>query len=290
MGAGVHYSDTSDEFYWQRWMIDRYNAMAEKSGARVVLSSGFCVLAGDLGSQLAIDGLQVAAGANVSMDAWLETYNGGISAGVMHTAKVIANASFPKEWNTDPYVLVPNVSNDLRMDTVVEGMAYPKYVSGEGFMVENIFGPYDARLLHRSFAHLGQKVHLRVAATPTLYAKWTAFIAEHPGSWSNLTKCPTQAIFDDGSWAYRFKAYTEERSKTFLLSGSGDPGYRFTSWGLAEVGLCLAGKTLGCLKSGSSGGVYTSMSTLDPAVLRKRLASIDLVNFKEVAEINTVSV
>lgn len=286
----MHYSDTSDEFYWQRWMIDRHNAAAEKSGARVVLSSGFCVLAGDLGSQLAIDGLGAAADANVSVDAWLETYNGGISAGVIHTAKVIANATFPKEWNTDPYVLGPNTSEGLRVDTSVEGMTYPKYVSGEGLMVSNIFGPYDARLLRRSFVHLGQKVHLRVAATTSLYAKWTAFIAAHPGSWSSLTKCPTQAVFDDGSWAYRFKAYTEEKSKTVLLSGSGDPGYRFTSWGLAEAGLCLAGKTAGCLRSGSVGGVYTSMSTMDPAVLQQRLASINLVNFEEEAEIRVLSV
>merc|ERR1712232_449279 len=42
---GVHYSDTSDEFYWQRWMIDRHDAAARKTGANVVLSSGFCVLA-----------------------------------------------------------------------------------------------------------------------------------------------------------------------------------------------------------------------------------------------------
>merc|ERR1712110_1078349 len=126
----------------------------------------------------------------VNVDAWLETYNGGVSAGVINTGKAIANASFPKEWNTDPYVLAPNASAALRVDTKVEGMGYPKYVWGEGLMVANIFGPYDARLLRRTFTHLGQKVHLRVGATAGMYPKWTAFLASHPGSWSNLTKCP----------------------------------------------------------------------------------------------------
>ena len=32
-------------------------------------------------------------------------------------------------------------------------------------MVSNIFGPYDARLLRRSFVHLKQAVTLRVGAT-----------------------------------------------------------------------------------------------------------------------------
>ena len=32
----------------------------------------------------------------------------------------------------------------------VEGMGYPSYVSGEGLVVANIFGPYDARLMRRS--------------------------------------------------------------------------------------------------------------------------------------------
>merc|ERR1719191_354512 len=73
--SGVHYSDTSDEFYWQRRMIDSHDAAARTSGAKIVLSSGFCVLAGDIGSQLAIKGLGDQSKNEVSLDAWLETYN-----------------------------------------------------------------------------------------------------------------------------------------------------------------------------------------------------------------------
>ena len=52
--TGTHYADTSDEFYWQRRMIDRYDAGARSSGARIVLAAGFCVLAADLGAALAL--------------------------------------------------------------------------------------------------------------------------------------------------------------------------------------------------------------------------------------------
>merc|ERR1712238_88730 len=115
-------------------------------------------------------------------------------------------------------------------------------------------------------------------AASSLYPKWAAFLALHPGSWSDLAKCPNQKVFEDGSWAYRFRAWAGCRSNTVLLSGSGDPGYRFTSWGLAEAGLCLSGKTTGCLKADASGGVYTSMSTLDVGALRGRLVEIGLLS------------
>eukprot|EP00929_Paragymnodinium_shiwhaense_P034311 TRINITY_DN18693_c0_g2_i2.p1 TRINITY_DN18693_c0_g2~~TRINITY_DN18693_c0_g2_i2.p1 ORF type:complete len:333 (-),score=59.59 TRINITY_DN18693_c0_g2_i2:304-1302(-) len=200
--AGTHYADTSDEFYWQREMIDAHDATAKKSGASVVLSTGFCVLAGDIGAQLALEGLPTEGTAPVKLDAWLETYNGGLSAGVINTGKAIANASYPKEWDADPYVLAPGADSSLKADSKVEGMTYPSYVSGEGLVVANIFGPYDARLLRRSFVHLGQKVELRVGATPGLYAKWTAFLASHPGAWSKLAKCPNQQVYEDGAWSY----------------------------------------------------------------------------------------
>lgn len=276
--SGVNYADTSDEFYWQRRMVDGYDAAAQKSGAKVVLATGFCVLAGDLGSQLALGGLGAAHGSDeASLGAWLETYNGGLSAGVLNTMHAMNNASYPKEWNIDPYVLAPQADVALRVDTEVEGMRYPSYVSGEGLVVPNIFGPYDARLLRRTFTQLGQKVHLRVGASSGMYPRWTAFLAEHPGSWSQLAKCPSPTLYKDGAWAYRFKASRNGRSHTVLLSGSGDPGYRFTALGLAETGLCLAGRTPGCLKDGSHGGVYTTMSTMDAAGFLNRLKSVDLI-------------
>eukprot|EP00931_Biecheleriopsis_adriatica_P104545 TRINITY_DN79207_c0_g1_i1.p1 TRINITY_DN79207_c0_g1~~TRINITY_DN79207_c0_g1_i1.p1 ORF type:complete len:179 (+),score=37.85 TRINITY_DN79207_c0_g1_i1:22-537(+) len=156
-------------------------------------------------------------------------------------------------------------------------MSYPKWVGGEGLVVPNIFGPYDARLLRRSFTHLGQKVQLRVGAYTGMYPKWTAFLAAHPGSWSKLAKCPSQSVYSDGAWAYRFKASDAGRSETILLSGKGDPGYKFTALGLAETGLCLAGKTSGCVKASSPGGVLTAMAAMDAKALKERLEYVDLL-------------
>ena len=68
--------------------------------------------------------------------------------------------------------------------------------------------------------------------------------------------------------------------QTVLLSGSGDPGYHFTSAGLAEVALCLANLTTGCLAGvGPSGvGVITTTNAVNGAVLRDRLVAVGLLN------------
>lgn len=62
-------------------------------------------------------------------------------------------------------------------------------------MVSNLFGPYDARLLRRSFVQRNQQVTLRVGASSGLYPAWAAFLARHPGSWSKLTECPTETVY-----------------------------------------------------------------------------------------------
>ena len=66
----------------------------------MIFSTGFCVLAGDLGSQLALGAISNhASNSNeeVALDAWLEGYDGGVSAGVIHTAEAMKKAQFPKD-------------------------------------------------------------------------------------------------------------------------------------------------------------------------------------------------
>ena len=134
----------SDEFYWQRRMIDRYDASAAASGARIALAAGFCAIAADVGTQMAlsrIDSATAATTAPAHVDAWLEGYSGGVSAGVIHTTHV--NASYPKEWDSDPYVLAPDAPAALKVDHLVDGMKYPAIVKREGLIVANLFGDYE---------------------------------------------------------------------------------------------------------------------------------------------------
>ena len=281
---GVDYADTSDEFYWQRRMIERYDDKAARSGARVALSAGFCAVAADLGSDLALGGVARPQGGGgvVHVDAWLERYSGGVSAGVIHTEHV--NASYPKAWDADPYVLVPDAPTPLRVDTKVEGMSLPSVVAHEGVVVPNLFGPFDARLMRRSFVRRGQAVALRVGATPTLYTSWAAFLARHPGSWKSLTTCPTPALLEGGYWRYKFRASRGGSSATYVLSGEGDPGYHTTGQALAEVALCMAGRSGVPHCRGTTGGVLSPGLAVNATALRARLQAIGLLRVSEAAD------
>jgi len=215
------------------------------------------------------------------VDAWLETYNGGVSAGVINTGKTMKNATYPKEWNTDPYVLAPHARPELKVDTSVTGVGSVAWDRHEGAVTQNIFGPYDARLLRRTFTTLGQAVRFRAGSPPTMYTKWTEFLAEHPGSWSTLTKCPTKAILEGGAWQMRIRAEAKTGVKggaALLLSGSGDPGYHFTAAGAAEVGLCLAGHTPGCVRTSAVGGVAPPLAALEPGAIQQRLEAVGLLH------------
>lgn len=150
-------------------------------------------------------------------------------------------------------------------------MSYPSWVAAEGVVVPSIFGAYDARLLRRAFVHHGQRVRLRVGAAPGMYARWAAFLAIHPSGWGSLTSCPAPVLFEKGAWKYRFRARGGDRKSEVVLSGRGDPGYYFTSIGLAETALCLAGKTVDCIRSDSQGGVGTVSMALRPDAIADRL-------------------
>ena len=257
-------------------MADRYHEVAKSTGAHVALAAGFCAVAAELGADMALEGVGGDATEAMALDGWLERYSGGVSAGVLNTPK---NVTFPKPWATDPYVLAPNASAALKPDTLVEGMRFPAYVRHEGIVVPNLFGPYDARLVRRSFTQRGQNVTLRVASTPAQYAAWSEFLLAHPGSWGSLTTCPTEALLKGGYWRYRFvarRARTAAPAATVVLSGSGDPGYHFTAVSLAEVALCLAGVT-GPTCKGAHAGVLSPGVAVNASSLRTRMEAIGLV-------------
>lgn len=299
-------------------MIDQYDAVARAAAAKVVLAAGFCVLAGDLGTQLVLERYGVGANAT-SVDAWLESYNGGLvrrrdsksivlrlassapeyrlrcltapclltarvgstlsplqSAGVINTPK---NATYPPEWASDPYVLAPDASPSLRVDSLVEGMTFPSYVVGEGAIVHNLFGPYDARLLRRTFAGRAQAVELRVGSTPQQYAAWAEFLLAHPRAWPTLTTCPAPVLLADGSWRYKFVARGAHAPRVVVLTGRGDPGYSFTSVGLAETALCLAGVTPSC--ASDLAGVLTPALATNRSALVARLESIGALRVED---------
>ena len=171
-------------------------------------------------------------------------------------------------------MLAPAAPADLRVDDIVEGTTYPAFARDEGVLVENLFGPYDARLMRRSFVALGQRVALRVGSPPSLYANWISFLLRHPAAWSSLTTCPAPVLLEEGSWKYHFDATVGERAKASVrLSGDGDPGYNLTAVALGELAVCLA--TDGC--GGAAAGVLTPALAVNRTAFLGRLETIGAI-------------
>jgi len=150
-----------------------------------------------------------------------------------------------------------------------------------------LFGPYDARFMRMTLTGRNRSVHLRVGSTVAQYEAWAAFLLRHPGSWSSLGRCPAPALYDGGSWRYKFvatgssapdRANGGASTAEVTLYGEGDPGYKFTAVALAEYALCLAGKTSGAgCGPGGRGGVFSPGLAVEPATMRARLEAIGLL-------------
>jgi len=100
---------------------------------------------------------------------------------------------------------------------------------------------------------------------------------------------PNKNMRDEGGFEVRFVAeeidhYSKERDNAIvkgpieiLATGNGDPGYRFTSIILAQVGMCLADTNchrLGSTSGRMNGGVMTVVAGLEASVLRERLEGV----------------
>jgi len=278
----------------QPWcFVPRKCGSSGKSGTtkrclKVAVAPDFCPKASATAYQKS-DQSEVA-----SLDVVLTAYNGGWSAGFLNQLdqSYAENTSFPKEWATDPYVLTPGAAADLRVDAnqSVTGITNKTVLKDLGEAVADIMANNSARLLRRSFVKLNQKVRLRDGATPWTYTKWSGFVLKRPQQWQKMKTCPGAGVQQAGSWAMKFHAQRGTADAHVSIEGKGDPGYVFTPQSLAEVGLCLAGKTRECTRSSQrGGGVHTPASALEISELKDRLEILGLLHSKVQAKLGYLS-
>ena len=78
--AGTHYADLAGEVLFMRESIDRYDAVAKKSGARIVHASGFDSIPSDLGVYLLHEAVGGPMGETIMAVRWA---SGGFSGGTI---------------------------------------------------------------------------------------------------------------------------------------------------------------------------------------------------------------
>ena len=265
--AGTHYADLTGEVLFVREAIDRCDALARESGARIVHSCGYDSVPSDLGVLL----LHHAAGelADVRLVA---TAKGGLSGGTVASMRAQMDAMrhdpAARRLAADPHALSPDPAAEPA--PVQPPDAGPPGRLRDGtWTAPFIMAGYNTRIVRRSNALtdwsygrglrygelMGCGRGVRGAAAAG--AVTAGLVGALAGISAAMTTAPTRALLDrvlpapgsGPSAASRAAGWFRSelhavasggRRFRAVVAGPGDPGYAATAVMLGESALCLA--------------------------------------------------
>jgi short subunit dehydrogenase-like uncharacterized protein len=267
--AGTDYCDLAGEVLFMREVIDRYETVAARSGARIVHTCGFDSIPSDLGAFLLAEAAR-ADGAGELTDTTLvvRSMRGGPSGGTLATMKsqlddMRSDKSLARIV-VDPYALSPDraaepdlgrerdlagVERDdelgwlgpfvmasintrvVRRSNALQGWAY-----GRSFRYREVMGfgdgldaPVKAAAVAAGVAGLG--AGLSFGPTRTLLDR----VLPSPG------EGPSESVREKGSFKMVTRAKTSGGATyQATIAAKGDPGYKASAVMLGESALCLA--------------------------------------------------
>ena len=265
--AGTHYADLTGEVLFVREAIDRCDALARESGARIVHSCGYDSVPSDLGVLL----LHEAAGelADVRLVA---TAKGGISGGTVASMRAQMDAMrhdpAARRLAADPHALSPDPAAEPA--PVQPPDAGPPGRLRDGtWTAPFIMAGYNTRIVRRSNAltdwsygrglrygelmGCGRGVRGAAAAGGVT----AGLVGALAGISAAMTTAPTRALLDRVLPAPGSGPSAETRAAGWfrselhavasggrrfraVVAGPGDPGYAATAVMLGESALCLA--------------------------------------------------
>jgi short subunit dehydrogenase-like uncharacterized protein len=292
--AGTHYADLSGEVLFMREVIDRFDATARETGARIVHTCGFDSIPSDLGV-LALHQAAQRDGAGELEDTTfvLERVSGGLSGGTLDSLRgqldaMKRNPALRKVAG-DAYALSPDraAEPDLGKERDLQSVERDPEL---GWLAPFLMAGINTRVVRRSNAlqqhAYGRRFRYRevMSAGRDVLApvKAGAIVAGLGGIVAGMSFGPTRKLLDrvlpspgEGpSEKARRKGFYEIAIHTRTSSGrryvarvaqQGDPGYAATAVLFGESALCLA---LDELPSG--GGVLTPATAMGE-VLADRL-------------------
>lgn len=263
--TGTDYCDLSGEAQWVRVMISKYQADAEKSGARIVNCCGFDSIPSDLGvyftQKLAQEKLgETCTQIKMGVKAIKGGMSGGTVASIFNAAKeAVADPALRKEM-ANPYSLCPEGHSLKERQRSIQSATYDEDMGR--WLAPFIMAAINTRVVHRSnalsgnaygadfkydeammmkgrmpasLASMGLVAFLVASAMrPTRYLL-QKFVVPKPG------EGPSPEQQKSGFYDLRF--YGETKSGKRIASkvkGDRDPGYGSTAKMLAQAAICLA--------------------------------------------------
>lgn len=292
--TGTDYCDLTGEIQWVYKMIQKYEAQAKESGARIVHCSGFDSIPSDLGVFFLQQQAQEKFGQpcnNVKMRVWKFKggASGGTAASLVNAVKEATSDPAVRKQMADPYSIctpdyrpshrqpdvkfaekdkdfgvwvAPFIMAGINTRVVQRSHSLLNQAYGENFTYDEAMstgsgakGAFKATQLAMGLGAL----MLGVALKPT--RGLTAKIFPEPGDG------PSPAEQKAGFYDLRFHGTTADgQTLVTKVYGDRDPGYGSTGKMLGQTGVCLAFDTP---KDAFPGGFWTPASLFGDRLIKR---------------------
>lgn len=285
--SGTDYVDLCGEPAWMRVMIDKYDAAAKKSGARIVFSCGFDSIPFDLGVWFTQEEAMKEFGAPArEIRCRVRAMKGKFSGGTAASLKATMAAAFKDpsiiELLKNPFALTPGFDggkqppgskpveeNGVWMAPFIMAPINTKNVHRSNFLMNHPYGKeflYSEMMMTGPGAQ-GETIAKAVAADTSLMGD----DAPKPG------EGPTKEERDTGFYDILFIGETARGEKIRShCKGDRDPGYGSTSKMIAESAICLVKD-----RPGTEGGVLTPASAMGRTLVKRLEANAGLTFGRE---------
>jgi len=268
--AGTHYADLTGEVLFIRDVVQRCDAAAKQSGARIVHSCGFDSIPSDLGVQVLHDRVRADAEGEMEDTTFVLTaMKGGVSGGTLASLKgqIDELRRDPKKRKVvaDPYSLSPDREKEPELDDAPDVHGPLRDEALGGWMAPFVMASFNTRIVRRSNAlqdwAYGRRFRyrelMRTGRGPLGAVKAAGVIGGLGVAVGGLALPPTRALLDrvlpspgEGpSETTRNNGYFTIEVHTRTSTGAryvahvvakGDPGYGATAVMLGESALSLA--------------------------------------------------
>jgi short subunit dehydrogenase-like uncharacterized protein len=305
--TGTDYCDLTGEVHWIKRMLDRYEAAAKASGARIVHCCGFDSLPSDLGVLFLQEEARRRFGSacpDIAMrvKAMRGGASGGTIASMMNIAQEAAADPALRKQLSDPYLLCPK-GDALRVRQPSVGR--PTFDRDYGaWAAPFVMAGINTRVVHRSNAlsHYaygpefrydeamltgkGFRGRARAFAVTAGLGGFLAASVLRPTRWAlkrvlpQPGEGPSAEAQAKGFYDLRFTGrLSDGRTLRAKVVGAGDPGYGSTSRMLGQAGACLA---FDMAKSERPGGFWTPATIFGDRLI-ERLRSNAGLSFETLA-------
>ncbi len=281
--TGTDYCDLTGEVHWVKRMIERYETVAQQTGARIVHCCGYDSIPSDLGvyflqQQARHRFGQYCSGVTMRVKAAKGGASGGTIASMLNVAKeMAADAALRKEL-ANPYAICPPVDYARPRQKPVLSVGYDN--NAKAWMGPFVMASVNERVVQRSNALLHYHKNftyneaMLTGKGPLGYAASVAVLAAIGGGLLVAGIAPLRKLLTlflpkpgegpspeaqrTGYFVHDLYGQTEAgRTLHVRVSGDRDPGYGSTAKMISQAGICLARDIP---KADKPGGFYTPAS------------------------------